>query len=81
MIEIEKGEKNKLPIMENRQRLDLTEWVIHFVHDRKPMDNPSGFYEDRIMCYDEFEENSDNTDSKQLFTEDNFRQPDYYDEN
>lgn len=81
MIEIEKGEKNKLPIMENRQRLDLTEWVIHFVHDRKPLDNPSGFYEDCIMCNDEFEENSDNTDSKQLFTEDNCRQPDYYDEN
>ena len=41
MIETEKAEKNKLPIMENRQRLDLTEWVIHFVHDRKPLDNPT----------------------------------------
>lgn len=81
MIETEKAEKNKLPIMENRQRLDLTEWVIHFVHDRKPMDNPSGFYEDYIMCYDEFEENSDgNTGNQQLLTEDDFRLPDYYDE-
>lgn len=24
-----------------RQRLDLSEWVIHFVHDRKPEDDPS----------------------------------------
>ena len=81
MIEIEKTEKNKLPIMGNRQRLDLTEWVIHFVHDRKPMDNPSGFYEDYIMCHYEFEENSDvNTSDQQLLTEDDFRLPDYYDE-
>ena len=25
----------------SRQRLDLTEWVIHFIHDRKPEDDPS----------------------------------------
>lgn len=25
----------------NRQRLDLTEWVIHFIHGRKPEDDPS----------------------------------------
>ena len=35
--------------MENRQRLDLTEWVIHFVHDRKPEDNLEGLYEDYLL--------------------------------
>ena len=25
----------------NRERLDLTEWIIHFIHDRKPEDDIS----------------------------------------
>ena len=80
---LEKPEKDKVLIMENRQRLDLTEWVIHFVHDRKPADNPSGLYEDYIMFYDEFEqENSDDENGdKRVLTEDDFRLYDYYDEN
>lgn len=71
-------ENNKLQIMENRQRLDLTEWIIHFVHDRKPMDNPIGLYEDYILRSEEFEqETSDNT---RILTEEDSRLPDYYDE-
>lgn len=51
---------------ENRQRLDLTEWVIHFVHDRKPEDNLEGLYEDYLLFSDDMDEN-------------NYRYPDYYD--
>lgn len=73
---------NKLYIsmktMENRQRLDLTEWVIHFVHDRKPEDNLEGLYEDYLLFSDDMDE--DNTSSsKQCLNEDDFRYPDYYD--
>lgn len=71
-------ENNKLQIMENRQRLDLTEWIIHFVHDRKPMDNPIGLYEDYILCSEEFEQET--LDNTRILTEEDFRLPDYYDE-
>ena len=33
----------------NRQRLDLSEWVIHFVHDRKPDDDPTTLADIAIM--------------------------------
>lgn len=52
--------------MENRQRLDLTEWVIHFVHDRKLEDNLDGLYEDYLLFSDDMDDN-------------NYRYPDYYD--
>ena len=71
-------ENNKLQIMENRQRLDLTEWIIHFVHDRKPMDNPIGLYEDYILCSEEFEQET--LDNIRILTEEDSRLPDYYDE-
>ena len=47
----------------NRQRLDLSEWVIHFVHDRKPDDDPTTLSDIAIM---------------EGFTGD-MRLPDYYD--
>lgn len=63
-------------ITQNRQRLDLTEWVIHFVHDRKPENDTSGLYEDYLLFKDEFP----GTQSGELREED-FRMPDYFDEN
>jgi len=70
-----------MEIKENRQRLDLTEWVVHFVHDRKPMDNSEGLYEDYITFSEEVEQdNNDSTDDKCAYlTDDDFRLPDYYD--
>ena len=73
---------NKLYInmktMENRQRLDLTEWVIHFVHDRKPEANLEGLYEDYLLFSDDMDENNISS-SKQCLDEDAFRYLDYYD--
>lgn len=63
--------------MENRQRLDLTEWIIHFVHDRKPEDNLEDLYEDNLLSYNDMDENNKNS-SKQCLAEDFFRYPDYY---
>ena len=42
-----------MSITQNRQRLDLTEWVIHFVHDRKPDNDTVGLYEDYLLFKDE----------------------------
>ena len=64
--------------MENRQRLDLTEWVIHFVHDRKSDDNLEDLYEDYLLFSDEMIE-KDVDSSKQCLDEDDFRYPDFYD--
>lgn len=79
---MEELNKKGLQVMENRQRLDLTEWVIHFVHDRKPEDNLDNLYEDYIMCYDGGIQESvnDGNDDKKILAEDDFRLPDYYDE-
>ncbi|MDY3141763.1 MAG: hypothetical protein SOW30_03645 [Parabacteroides sp.] len=33
----------------NKQRLDLSEWIIHFVHDRQPVDDPSTLADIAIM--------------------------------
>lgn len=64
--------------MENRQRLDLTEWVIHFVHDRKPDDNLDGLYENYLLFSDDKDGNR--IDSSKLYLdEDDFRYPDFYD--
>ena len=35
-----------LVIMDSRKRLDLTEWVVHFVHERKPENDPACFMSD-----------------------------------
>ena len=32
--------------MDSRKRLDLTEWVVHFVHERKPENDPACFMSD-----------------------------------
>lgn len=64
--------------MKNRQRLDLTEWVIHFVHDRKPDDNLDDLYENYLLFSDDKDENSIDT-SKQWLDEDDFRYSDFYD--
>lgn len=32
--------------MDSRNRLDLTEWVVHFVHERKPENDPACFMSD-----------------------------------
>ena len=67
-----------MKIMENRQRLDLTEWVIHFVHDRKPDDNLDGLYENYLLFSDDKDGNR--IDSSKLYLdEDDFRYPDFYD--
>lgn len=70
--------ENKMKIMENRQRLDLTEWIIHFVHDRKPEDNPMGLYEAYIEAKEEF---GAETQEEGTIEENDFRLCDYYDEN
>ena len=51
---------NKVPplrVMTNRKRLDLTEWVIHFVHNRKAENDPTCFMSDLAECqyWDEYE--------------------------
>ena len=48
----------------NRERLDLTEWIIHFIHDRKP--------EDDISSLEDIAELEGYTGDMRL--------PDYYDE-
>lgn len=63
-------------ITQNRQRLDLTEWVIHFVHDRKTDNDTVGLYEDYLLFKDELS----GTQNEEL-REDCFRMPDYFDEN
>ena len=63
-------------ITQNRQRLDLTEWVIHFVHDRKTDNDTVGLYEDYLLFKDELS----GTQNEEL-REDYFRMPDYFDEN
>ena len=50
-----------LIIMDSRKRLDLSEWVIHFVHERKPENDPNCFVsdlaEEKYWCaYKAFEE-------------------------
>ena len=50
-----------LIIMDSRKRLDLSEWVIHFVHERKPENDPNCFVldlaEEQYWCaYEAFEE-------------------------
>lgn len=72
-LEHSKKEEQSMMIMENRQRLDLTEWIIHFVHERKPEDNFEGLYEDLNFLAEEL-------DNHQYLTEDDFRLCDYYDE-
>lgn len=49
-----------LIIMDSRKRLDLSEWVIHFVHKRKPENDPNCFVsdlaEEQYWCaYEAFE--------------------------
>ena len=39
------SKKENVINMNNHERLDLTEWVIHFVHDRSTKDIPE-LYED-----------------------------------
>lgn len=72
-LEHSKKEEQSMMIMENRQRLDLTEWIIHFVHERKPKDNFEGLYEDLNLLAEEL-------DVHQHLTEYDFRLCDYYDE-
>lgn len=51
-----------MSITQNRQRLDLTEWVIHFIHDRKPDNDTVRLYEDYLFFKDELS----GTQSKEL---------------
>ena len=65
-LEHSKKEEQSMMIMKNRQRLDLTEWIVHFVHERKPEDNFEGLYEDSNLLEEEL-------DNHQYLTEDDFR--------
>lgn len=61
-------------VLDNRRRIDLTEWVVHFVHDRKPEDNFLDILEEACIL----EEKHPEDESMELSDED-FRFPDYYD--